>query len=232
MLSAANHLCISPPSKKTLPSASHRAIKDKDALLTTSGAFSFCTKFEAPAVLLAAGAFSLEKTMLQLLLFSLLLFGAMAYAQAPETTQRTSQTGELLIHGPVDKVFSLFTPKGELLWIPTWKYTPLYPASGETEQDMVFRTDDGATTWTLAHYDPPNRSVYVLMNADLVARIEVQCRAESANQTNMRITYTWTALTDKGREQFAKFTDAEHQAKMARWKTWLDDYSKKAGWMK
>ncbi len=29
---------------------------------------------------------------------------------------------------------------------------------------MVFRTDDGATTWTLVRYEPSNTSVYVLMN--------------------------------------------------------------------
>jgi hypothetical protein len=168
--------------------------------------------------------------MFQLLLLSLILFGAMAYAQTPEATHRASQTGELRIHGPAEKVFALFTPKGELLWIPTWKYTPVYPASGETEQDMVFRTDDGATTWTLAHYDPPRRSVYVLMNADLVARIEVECRAASANETDMRITYTWTALTDKGRHHFTSPED--FQAKMSRWKGWLDDYAVKAGWKK
>ena len=143
---------------------------------------------------------------------------------------RHSQTGELQLHGPVEKVFSLFTPKGELLWIPTWKYTPLYPPSGETEQDMVFRTDDGATTWTLAHYDPPRRSVYVLMNADVVGRIEVTCRGASPNETEMRITYTWTALTDKGAKSFAT---AEHfQARMDSWKKWLDECAAKQGWTK
>jgi hypothetical protein len=175
------------------------------------------------------GAFSLEKTM-QWLLLSLILFCAMAYAQTPTETERSSQTGELHIHGPVEKVFQLFTPKGELLWIPTWKYTAVYPASGETEQDMVFRTDDGTTTWSLAHYDPPNRSVYVLMNADLVARIQVDCKTLSPSETEMRITYTWTALTDKGRHHFTSPED--FRAKMSRWKGWLDEYAVKAGWSK
>jgi hypothetical protein len=143
-------------------------------------------------------------------------------------TERASQSGEIRIPGPVETVFPLFTPKGELLWIPTWKYTPVYPPTGETEQDMVFRTDDGSTTWTLAHYDPPNRSVYVLMNPDLVARIEVTCRAASRTETNMRITYTWTALTDAGRKHFA--TPEEFQAKLDRWKKWLDDYAAKSAW--
>ena len=165
---------------------------------------------------------------LQLLLPALLLFCAMADAQEPDVPLRYSQSGELRIHGPVDKIFSLFTPKGELLWIPTWRYTPVYPPSGETEADMVFRTDAGATTWTLVHFEPSKTSVYVLMNNDVVARIEVNCRAESANETVMRISYTWTALTEKGRKHF--FTPEEFQAKMANWKTWLDEYSTKQGW--
>jgi hypothetical protein len=166
--------------------------------------------------------------MIQLFLLSLLMCAAMAFAQQPGTPMRHSQTGEVLIHGPIEKVFSLFTPKGELLWIPTWKYTPVYPASGETEQDMVFRTDDGNTTWSLARFDPPLTSVYVLMNEDVVARIEVTCRAESTKETTMRITYTWTALTEEGRQQLS--SPEQFQAKMSRWKGWLDDYAVKQGW--
>ena len=168
--------------------------------------------------------------MLQLLLLTLLLFTAMAHAQESTSEMRHSQSGEIRIHGPIDKVFSLFTPKGELLWIPTWKYTPVYPSTGDTERDMVFRTDDGSTTWTLAVYDPPNTSIYVLMNSDLVARIEVNCRAESGTETTMRITYTWTALTEKGHHHVPSPED--FQSKMQRWKGWLDEYAKKAGWAK
>jgi hypothetical protein len=172
------------------------------------------------------GAFSLETTMLKLLLLTLMTFCATAHAQ--QLDQRHSQSGELRLRGPVEKVFPLFTPKGELLWIPTWKYTPVYPPSGETEQDMVFRTDDDTTTWTLAQYDPPRRSVYVLMNADLVAHIEVTCRAASPKETDMRITYTWTALTERGHHHFTSPDD--FQARMDRWKKWLDEYAVKAGW--
>jgi hypothetical protein len=143
-------------------------------------------------------------------------------------TERISQSGELRLHGPVEKVFALFTPKGELLWIPTWKYTPVYPASGETEQAMVFRTEDGATTWTLAHYDPPNRSVYVFMNANVVVRIEVTCRAASPTETIMRIAYTWTALTEQAHHLFP--TDEAYKVKIENWKEWLGEYAVKAGW--
>ena len=143
-------------------------------------------------------------------------------------TERISQSGELRLRGPVEKAFSLFTPKGELLWIPTWKYTPVYPPNGETEQNRVFYTEDGANTWTLAHYDPPNRSIYVFMNTNVVVRIEVTCRAASPAETIMRITHTWTALTDQAHNLFP--TDDAYKLKMENWKTWLDEYAEKAGW--
>src|SRR6185369_5976608 len=132
----------------------------KETRCPTGWRVFFCTKSGRLQLSTAVGAFSLEKTMLQLLLLTLILFTAMAHAQNPKSDMRRSQSGEILIPGPIDKVFPLFTPKGELLWIPTWKYTPVFPPSGETERDMVFRTDDGATTWTLAVYDPPNKSIY------------------------------------------------------------------------
>jgi hypothetical protein len=166
--------------------------------------------------------------MLQLLLITMVMLCAMASAQDTNAPMRASQTGEQRVHGPIDKVFPLFTPKGELLWIPAWKYTPVYPATGETERDMVFRTDDDTTTWTLARYEPPNTSVYVLMNPDVVARIEVNCRAESPKQTVVRITYTWTALTERGRHHVA--SPEEFKARMNRWKVWLDEYAAKANW--
>ncbi len=152
--------------------------------------------------------------------------------QQPEMPRRHSETGELVIHGPVDQVFQLFTPKGELDWIPNWKYSSIYPASGETEQGMVFRTDQGATTWLLARYDPPNTSIYALVNENFVGRIEVNCRAEGPNETRMRITFTFTMLTEKGEHHVAQQAGPAFQKKMDDWRVWLDEYAVKAGWMK
>lgn len=167
--------------------------------------------------------------MIKLMLLLVLVCCGMTFAAEPT---RVSQMGEIRIHGPIDKVFQLFTPKGELGWIPTWKYTPLYPLSGETERDMVFHTDNETTTWSLVRYEPPHVSVYVLMNADLVARIEVECRPARSNETVMKITYVWTALTEKGREHVSGLSGAEFDKKMAKWRGWLEEYAKKQGWVK
>ena len=97
---------------------------------------------------------------------------------------------------------------------------------------MVFRTDQGATTWLLARYDPPNTSIYALVNENFVGRIEVNCRAEGPNETRMRITFTFTMLTEKGEHHVAQQAGPAFQKKMDDWRVWLDEYAVKAGWMK
>jgi len=156
---------------------------------------------------------------------------AMAQIQADDQV-RATRSFELTINGPIDKVFQLFTPEGENLWIPYWKYTPIYPASGDTVRDMVFRTDE-KTLWTLAVYDPPRHSVYVHTSPDSLARIEVECSAVDANHTRMKITWVLTAITDQGKLEIEHHhSEADVPKKMANWKKWLDEYAVKSGWTK
>lgn len=167
--------------------------------------------------------------MLQILLVSLLLFCAMAYG---EDRMRVTRSDEITINGPIDKVFPLFTPAGEKLWIPHWRYVPIYPAGGETERDMVFRTDE-QTLWTLAAYDPPHRSIYVHTSPEELARIEVECSVIDSNRTRIRITYVITAITEHAQQVAAVHqSEEEFRKKMEQWKQWLDAYAMKEGWTK
>ena len=169
--------------------------------------------------------------MLQILVMGVFMMCAMATAEADDNV-RAMRSGELTINGPVEKVFQLFTPEGETHWIPTWKYTPIYPASGETVRDMVFRTDE-KTLWTLAVYEPPRRSVYVHTSPDELARIEVECRAVDANHTAMKITYVITAISMEAQQHLRVHqSEAEFRKKIDKWKQWLDEYAVKEGWAK
>jgi len=166
--------------------------------------------------------------MLQMMLFALFMICAVTM-QAQENA-RAVRTGELTINGPLEKVFALFTPEGETHWIPTWRWTPIYPAGKETVRDMVFRTD-AETLWTLAVYEPPRRSVYVHTSPDLLVRIEVVCEAVDANHTHMKITWVLTALTDKGKQEIEHHhPESGMQKRMENWKKWLDEYAVKEGW--
>ena len=167
--------------------------------------------------------------MLQILAVGLFMMCAMTTLQGADQA-RAVRSLELTINGPVEKVFPLFTPEGETHWIPTWKYTPIYPASGETVRDMVFRTTED-TLWTLAVYEPPRRSVYVHTSSDMLTRIEVECRAIDANHTSMKITWVMTAITPQGQMAIEHHqTEAEYAKRKEQWNGWLDDYAVKAGW--
>jgi hypothetical protein len=147
-----------------------------------------------------------------------------------ETATRAIRSGELTIHGPVEKVFSLFTPEGENHWIPSWNYTPIYPVSGETVRDMVFRTE-ADTLWTLAVYEPSSRSVYVHTSPDLLVRVEVGCRPIDDSHTAMKITWVLTAITEGGQAAIdQQHSETQLGKRMENWKNWLDDYAVKHGW--
>jgi hypothetical protein len=202
--------------------------------------FSFAANPSACGIPLPRALFLLEKTMvektlLQLLMPTLLLCCAMAQAHAQsehKPEMRVTRSADISVNGPIEKVFPLFTPEGETHWIPSWKYTPIFPASGSTERDMVFRTDE-QTLWTLAIYEPPHRSVYVHASPEEIARIEVECSSADDAHTRVRITYVITAITEAAQHATAHHqSEAEFRKKMDGWKTWLDDYAVKEGWTK
>jgi hypothetical protein len=168
--------------------------------------------------------------MLQLMFLGVFMLVATVAVRADD--QRAVRSFELTINGPVEKVFPLFTPDGETQWIPTWKWSPIYPVGKETVRDMVFRTDED-TLWTLAVYEPPRRSVYVHTSRDVLARIEVECSAIDTNHTSMKITWVMTGITPHGQQVLQHHETEENFAKRKEnWKKWLDDHAVKEGWSK
>ena len=166
--------------------------------------------------------------MLKLMLMGMLILFGMTTLKAQN--QRAVRSFELTINGPVEKVFPLFTPEGETLWIPSWKWTPIYPAGKETIRDMVFKTEED-TLWTLAVYEPPRRSVYVHTSPDVLARIEVECSTIDTKHTKMKITWVLTGITEHGKQVVEHHETEEHFTdRKVNWKKWLDEYAVKAGW--
>ena len=144
---------------------------------------------------------------------------------------RVTRSVEVAVNGPLEKVFSLFTPEGETHWIPTWKYTPIHPAGGETVRDMVFRTDE-KTLWTLAVYEPSRRSVYVCASPDILVRIEVECHSIDAHRTSSQVTWVVTALSEEGDTIIGqKHNETVYENRTNDWKQWLNGYALKQNWV-
>src|SRR5688500_10788176 len=98
---------------------------------------------------------------------------------------------EIAIGLPVVEAFPLFTPKGEEAWVPDWRPQYLSPLSGETAEEMLFRTGSGADTtiWTCLKWEPEVSHVRYLRvtPASRVAVVDVRCRAEGAARTVARV---------------------------------------------
>lgn len=96
----------------------------------------------------------------------------------------------------------LFTPKGELAWVPDWAPHFLYPSDGTTERGMVFTTaSDGiTTTWAMTVHAPAEgRVAYVRMTPGLRAvSLSVTCRPVTPTSCTVSVSYELTGLSDAG----------------------------------
>lgn len=122
----------------------------------------------------------------------------------------------------IDACFPLFTPIGEMDWVPDWAPRFLYPSDGGACRGMVFTTDHGAeeTLWTVVDYDeaghyarysrvtPGSRSVLV----------EVRCTALGPAETRVDVHYALTGLSDAGNQTIRTFVGEAYVAMIEEWR--------------
>lgn len=135
---------------------------------------------------------------------------------AANPARRAEHSAQIAIHAPIAQVFPLFTPEGEKQWAQGWHFEPVLPASGDAAQNMVFRTGDDI--WILVRYDQQAHGfTYVHTSPDLLARIDVDCRAAGASETLVTVKYMLTSMSDRGEAEVDAFTETAYAAKMAHW---------------
>ncbi|MER9581239.1 hypothetical protein [Mesorhizobium sp. M0276] len=141
-------------------------------------------------------------------------------------TSHLERSHRVVLSGPIDRVFPLFTPIGETLWVDGWEPEFLYPQSGETQQGMVFRTDhDGESTlWACTDWDPAAHRVrYVRVTPDSrFGFVEVACRVAAGGGTEASIAYTFTALNAAGRSYLSALTPEAFARMIEGWRIRID----------
>jgi hypothetical protein len=134
--------------------------------------------------------------------------------------------GRLVLHGPIARVFPMFSPMGEKEWVPGWNPQFLHPPAETWCEGLVFRTmeESGPATWVVNRFDPASHHVvYHRLEPDhYVARVEVRCREISDHSTDASVHYTFVPLSAKGGAAIAKMTDEAYAEKMTRWQRWID----------
>ncbi len=145
---------------------------------------------------------------------------------------RTEFSHEIRIDVPVDEALPLFTPKGEEQWVPGWRPDYLAPTSGETCEEMVFRTGHGdeITLWTCLKWRPDERHArYLRVTPGAhVGFVDVRCRPEGRSATAVRVSYSYVALSPAGQAHIDAISPASFAAAIGEWAELIDGARKRA----
>lgn len=143
--------------------------------------------------------------------------------------QHITRTHTIHLPAVPEQVFPLFSPLGEKHWAQDWNPEMLHPSSGVAELGTVFTTQHAnqlAKTWTIVAYAQEQAQIsYVNVLPDShLSRIDVRCEPAGARTTVARITYTLTALTERGNHYLAEFTEEHYQSYISSWETAITHY--------
>lgn len=115
----------------------------------------------------------------------------------------------IILDAPINKVFKLFTPRGEQKWDRDWNPRFIYPEDGSAIEDAVFttQTDDRETIWMIKLYMTYKHHItYYRITPEVVAGVvDVKCRPYG-EQTQAKIKYSFTMLTEEGKDFIAEWT--------------------------
>jgi len=143
---------------------------------------------------------------------------------------KVKHTAVFEITQPIDKMFALFSPEGEKLWVPGWDYENIMGVT-DLYEDYVFLTKnhDHASTdaiWLVKKYEPESYLVqfYKVEPKDKIGVITVQCTEVSDTRTKIQVTYEYIGLSEIGNEFVAKFSISEYENFIAEWESLLVKY--------
>lgn len=151
----------------------------------------------------------------------------------PFEAKHISRSRTIILNGPPEVVFPLFTPAGETHWVRDWRPVYLHPASGRTEEGMVFVTkhDREETYWSLVRFDAERGLVrYARVTpGSRFGLVEVICEDGGGMRTRATVTYRYTALTEAGNAFIDGFTAERYREMIDSWQVEIDDYLARSG---
>jgi len=146
-----------------------------------------------------------------------------------------SRTKAFQMNFPAARLFPLFSPEGEKLWVPGWDYENVIGKTALSE-DYVFltKTHDHGTTdaiWIVKKYDLESHFVqfYKIEPGDKIGIITVKCTETDPSKTNVQVTYEYLALSKSGEEFIAGFSESVYEEFIGEWQRLLSDYFKHGG---
>jgi Polyketide cyclase / dehydrase and lipid transport len=132
-------------------------------------------------------------------------------SQVPRTQMRSFH-----LDAPRDKVFPLFTARGEREWAPGWDPVML---SGAEERGSAFQTrshNGQTTTWIVTDYRPSEGRVSYarLAHGSNIGLVDVVCSELLQGGTDVSVAYTLTPLHREAEAFVDEFLDPRQYARM------------------
>lgn len=154
-------------------------------------------------------------------------------AASPFVPAHLTRTYTQHLSAPPREVFPLLGPWGEKKWAEGWEPRFLHPAAGRDERGAVFTTfrDGSETVWVLTAFDEARQHVeYVQVTPGVKATLLVVSLAPTSrpDESVAEISYTWTALSEKGNDYIDAHRGPLFDQKMAAWEKEMNDYLKAA----
>ena len=126
-----------------------------------------------------------------------------------------SRTDTFHLDAPRDRVFPLFTARGERDWVPGWD--PLILSGGE-ERGSAFQTGPPGqtTTWIVIDYRPAEgRASYArLAQSSTIGLVDVVCTELAAGGTEVSVSYTLTPLNEAATGGVEDFLEPQRYHRM------------------
>ena len=147
-----------------------------------------------------------------------------------ETMKSISHTKSFTLDFPISKLFPLFSPEGEKLWVPGWDYKNVM---GKTDlcEDYIFltKTHDHVSSdaiWIVKAYNPESHFVqyYKIEPEYKVGVVTVQCAELGPAKTKVQVTYKYQALSKTGEEFIAGFSEKVYEEFIGEWQRLLTNY--------
>jgi uncharacterized protein YndB with AHSA1/START domain len=132
----------------------------------------------------------------------------------------TEYAGEL--DAPPEAVFPLLCPVREYDWLDGWACRMIYSESGVAEENCVFETPSGPSTWNVDRYEPPSRVSFTVVSPDQVSRLKIELEPTAAGGTRLTWQRMYTGLTEAGNANANSHTTGHDHALMRQ----LDHYLK------
>ena len=138
-----------------------------------------------------------------------------------------------MINSGLNEVFPLFTPEEEKKWAKGWDFEPIFPQPFQTRENSIFRTSSHdhkvePAIWIINIYNPKKYYIeYIRVESSVkLGQIRIVCGQMDVKNTEVQVTYTYTALSDEGNNFIENFTENKYLEYIEGWELAINHYLK------